>query len=176
MTACSLVVRYHFTNLRDIIPEDLSHKLAIAQLVKKLRDVYGTQRSTNIFIRARHLTVPWARWTQPSLISLRFVWVFTKLYGSPKENRIDFHAPVRTWNLAAWILTDGKIVQKTYPQNVFVRQNSPYILEWKSFCIFYQKCRIFLGRTEARLGTTFDLDEYPHELIDVPQDSSELCP
>jgi hypothetical protein len=59
MTACSLGVKCHSVNRREVIP-DRSHKLAVAQLVEKLRDVYGSQRSAAVCVRSRRLTAPGA--------------------------------------------------------------------------------------------------------------------
>jgi len=61
---------------------------------------------------------------------------------------------------------------------VLLRQNRAYIqfgMEILLYC-FDQKCRFFLGREEACLVTTFNLDEYSHELIDVSLDARELSP
>ena len=46
----------------------------------------------------------------------------------------------------------------------------------KLFCIVLTRNADFLGREEARVGTTFNLDEYSHELIDVCLTPRELSP
>jgi len=61
---------------------------------------------------------------------------------------------------------------------VLLRQKEAYIqfgMEILLYC-FDQKYRFFLGREESCLDTTFNVDEYSHELIDVSLDPRELSP
>jgi len=61
---------------------------------------------------------------------------------------------------------------------VLLRQNKAYTqfgMKILLYC-FDQESRFFLGREEACLDTTFNLDEYSHELIDVCLGPRELSP
>jgi hypothetical protein len=44
----------------------LLEKLIVTQLVKKFPTFYGTRRFITKFTRARHRSIPWARWIQPT--------------------------------------------------------------------------------------------------------------